>query len=175
VFEIGARNGVRHLSLICFLSFEKREKNKMEEGRPINCSFSSEQVSGENSVTSVQIIIEHVDTTWTSFVKRLQCLRAIQSLLSACFFHIFLTSALVGGEWSASLPCRFTPGERAPCTHWIGSWVGPRAGLDYVEKRKFLTLPELELRPLSHPVRSQSLLPTTLHGRDRKCKHNFIQ
>jgi hypothetical protein len=28
--------------------------------------------------------------------------------------HIFLTSALVGDEWSASRPCRFTPGERVP-------------------------------------------------------------
>jgi hypothetical protein len=27
--------------------------------------------------------------------------------------------------------------------------VGPRAGLDDVEKRKFFTLPGLELRPLS--------------------------
>jgi hypothetical protein len=26
----------------------------------------------------------------------------------------FLTSALEGGEWSASRPCRFTPEERAP-------------------------------------------------------------
>jgi hypothetical protein len=26
----------------------------------------------------------------------------------------FLTSALVEGQWSASRPCRFTPGERAP-------------------------------------------------------------
>jgi hypothetical protein len=48
--------------------------------------------------------------------------------------HIFLTSALVGGEWSASRPGRFTPGERAPGTHWIGGWVGPSAGLDDVEK-----------------------------------------
>jgi hypothetical protein len=35
--------------------------------------------------------------------------------------------------------------------------VGSRAGLGDVEKRKFLTLPELELRPLSLPARSQSL------------------
>jgi hypothetical protein len=54
------------------------------------------------------------------------------------WIHIFLTSALVGGEWSASRPCRFTPGERAPGTHWIGGWVGLRSGLDAVEKRKFL-------------------------------------
>jgi hypothetical protein len=28
--------------------------------------------------------------------------------------HVFLTSTLVGGEWSASRPGSFTPGERAP-------------------------------------------------------------
>jgi hypothetical protein len=28
--------------------------------------------------------------------------------------HIFLTLALVGGEWSASRPSHFTPLERAP-------------------------------------------------------------
>jgi hypothetical protein len=54
--------------------------------------------------------------------------------------HICLISALVGVKWSVSRPCRFTPWERAPGTHWIGGWVGPRAGLDDMEKRKFLTL-----------------------------------
>jgi hypothetical protein len=39
----------------------------------------------------------------------------------------------------------------------IGGWVDPRAGLDDVEKRKFLTLPGLELRPLGCPARRQSL------------------
>jgi hypothetical protein len=63
--------------------------------------------------------------------------------------HIFLTSALVWGEWSASRPGRFTPG-----THWIGGWIDPRVGLDDVEKRKFLTLPRLELRPRGRPARS---------------------
>jgi hypothetical protein len=48
--------------------------------------------------------------------------------------HIFLTSALVGGEWSASRPGRFTPRETAPGTHCIGGWVDPRAGLDNMEK-----------------------------------------
>jgi hypothetical protein len=47
--------------------------------------------------------------------------------------HIFMTSALVGGEWSASRTYLFTPGEKAPGTHSIGGWVGPRAGLDDVE------------------------------------------
>jgi hypothetical protein len=47
-----------------------------------------------------------------------------------------LTSALDGAEWSASRPGHFTPKERAPGTHWIGGWVGPRAVLDVVVKRK---------------------------------------
>jgi hypothetical protein len=76
---------------------------------------------------------------------------------SGCIIHIFLTSALVEGEWSASRPYRFTPGERAPSTHWLGGWVEPRAGMDDAGKKKFLNLPELELRPLGRPARSQSL------------------
>jgi hypothetical protein len=47
--------------------------------------------------------------------------------------HIFLTSALAGGEWSASRPCRFNPGKE-PRYHFIGGWVDPRAGLDDMEK-----------------------------------------
>jgi hypothetical protein len=54
-----------------------------------------------------------------------------------------LEAALVGGEWSASRPGRFTPGIQ-----WLGGWVDLGAGLDDLEKRKFLTLPGLELRPL---------------------------
>jgi hypothetical protein len=79
-------------------------------------------------------------------------------------FHIFLTSVLFGGEWSTSLPGRFTPEERATGTHWIGGWVGRRAGLDDVEKRKFLTIPGLELRPLGRPARSQSLYRLSYAG-----------
>jgi hypothetical protein len=80
------------------------------------------------------------------------------------YIHIFFTSALVGGEWSAPRPATY-PGERAPgTTHWIGGWVDPTAGLDDVEKGKFLTLPGLELRPLGHPARSQSLYRLTYPG-----------
>jgi hypothetical protein len=37
--------------------------------------------------------------------------------------------------------------ERDPDTHWIGGWVGPRAGLDTVVKRKIPSLCE-ESNPL---------------------------
>jgi hypothetical protein len=45
----------------------------------------------------------------------------------------FLTLALDGGELTVSRLSCFTSGERAPGAHWIGGWVGPRAGLDVVE------------------------------------------
>jgi hypothetical protein len=51
-------------------------------------------------------------------------------------------------------PQPFYPQGNIPGTHWIGGWVGPRAGLDDVGKRKFLILLELELRHLAHPAHS---------------------
>jgi hypothetical protein len=54
--------------------------------------------------------------------------------------HIFLNSALVTGELSASRPGHLTPGERAPTaisTGYEAAWT-PTAGLDYVEKGKIL-------------------------------------
>jgi hypothetical protein len=78
--------------------------------------------------------------------------------------HIFLTSTLAGGEWSASRPGRFTPVEKVPGTFSVGGSVGSRAGLDDLEKRKFFTLPGLELRPFGRPVRSQSLYRLSYSG-----------
>jgi hypothetical protein len=70
--------------------------------------------------------------------------------------HVLLTSALDGGEWSALRPDRFTPGEEAPGTYWRGGWVGPKTGLDDVERRIYFTPPGLELRLLRVPACSQS-------------------
>jgi hypothetical protein len=63
------------------------------------------------------------------------------------WIHIFVTSALVGGEWSASRTYRFSLREEPPHSHCTGGWVDLRAGLDEVEKRQYLNL----------QVRSQSL------------------
>jgi hypothetical protein len=37
--------------------------------------------------------------------------------------QVFLTWALVRGEWPASRLDNFTPGKSPP-THWLGDWVG---------------------------------------------------
>jgi hypothetical protein len=66
----------------------------------------------------------------------------------------------VGTSWNCAVS--FTPRplylrERTTGTHWIRGRVNPRACLEDVEKKKFLTPPGLELRPLGRPARSQSL------------------
>jgi hypothetical protein len=50
-----------------------------------------------------------------------------------------LILALDGCEWSAACSGRFTSKERAPSTCWKGGWLGLRASLDAVTKRKTFT------------------------------------
>jgi hypothetical protein len=64
------------------------------------------------------------------------------------------------GEWSASRPDRFTPGEMVAGTHSIRGWVGPRAALDAVGKRRNPS-PFRESNP-GRPVRSLVTILTEL-------------
>jgi hypothetical protein len=64
----------------------------------------------------------------------------------------FLGMALVGGEGWASRPGRFTPGEKAHSTHWIGGCVDPRASLDDMEK--ILDPTGARTRPVAQPIAS---------------------
>jgi len=41
------------------------------------------------------------------------------------YLYAFLISALDGGEWIALCPGRYTTGQKAPDTHWIGVWAKP--------------------------------------------------
>jgi hypothetical protein len=54
------------------------------------------------------------------------------------------------------------PPDKVPDIILIGGWVGPRSGLDDMEKRKFLTLPGLELQPLGRPALSRIILRNEL-------------
>jgi hypothetical protein len=51
----------------------------------------------------------------------------------------FLISRVDGDEGSVPRPESVTSGKRSICTHFIGDWMGPRTGLDPMEKRKCLT------------------------------------
>jgi hypothetical protein len=51
-----------------------------------------------------------------------------------------------------SRPGRFTPEGRARGTRWIGGWMGPRAGLDDMEKRKKISCSCQECNPDFQPV-----------------------
>jgi hypothetical protein len=79
------------------------------------------------------------------------------------WLHVSLTSG-IGGERSDLRLSRSTPGERATSNHWMGGYVGPKAGLDTLENKKFLALAR-NRTPISRPFSCQSVaLPTELHG-----------
>jgi hypothetical protein len=55
--------------------------------------------------------------------------------------YALLTSALDGGERSASRPGRTLDSAKGPpCTHWTGGWLGLRTGLDTEARGKILCL-----------------------------------
>jgi hypothetical protein len=66
-----------------------------------------------------------------------------------------LTSALDGGERPASRSGSFTLRERAPGTHWIWGWVGPRTGWARWWTEKFPA--PAGTRTPDHPARSPAL------------------
>jgi hypothetical protein len=76
--------------------------------------------------------------------------------VDACI-HIFFTSALTGGECSASRPCRFTPDERTCGIHWIGGWGGPQSRYGRRGEEQILPLLGLELHVLALPACRQSV------------------
>jgi hypothetical protein len=77
--------------------------------------------------------------------------------------HIFFTSAQeVSGQLHA--PAVLIPGKKQPGTYSIGDFVDPRAGLNDLEKLKFLTLPGLQLQPLGRPACRQSLYQILYRG-----------
>jgi hypothetical protein len=55
---------------------------------------------------------------------------------------------------SASSPCHFIPGERVSRILWIWGRVGPKAGLDTVEKIKKYPLPLTKIEHRFRPTRT---------------------
>jgi hypothetical protein len=64
-----------------------------------------------------------------------------------------LTSAVDGGEWSASLPAALPPGKESLVT--IG-WLGPGAGLDALVKRN-IPSPCLLLKKISRILTNHNM------------------
>jgi hypothetical protein len=81
----------------------------------------------------------------------------------------YLTSALDGSEWSASLSGRALPpgkGPPVPIVYGAGGWVGLRANLDAGARRKILCSGR-ESNP-NCPARSQTLYYLSYRG---SCKY----
>jgi len=67
--------------------------------------------------------------------------------MSLCFtkYHAVLTSALGGDEWLALCSGRFTPGEKATGSYWVGGLFGPQSRSECGDEEKnSLTLPGTE-------------------------------
>jgi hypothetical protein len=82
-----------------------------------------------------------------------------------------LTLGLVGGKWSASHPILFTALERAPGTDWIGGWLGPRASLDDLEKRRKILDPTGTQTPT---FLKQFLIKITIDSYSGESESKFI-
>jgi hypothetical protein len=74
---------------------------------------------------------------------------------SDCIYSRFLDLSSSLKRVVSFTPLPLHPSPLLGFTHWIGGWVSPRTGLDDMEKRKFCTLPRLELWSLGRPSRSQ--------------------
>jgi hypothetical protein len=79
--------------------------------------------------------------------------------------HICLTSALGEGEWSASRPGRFTPGER------LYRRLGGSQSRSGRREEKALAQLGLEHRPLGRPARSQSLYRMRYPSSSELCQY----
>jgi hypothetical protein len=66
----------------------------------------------------------------------------------------FPSSLPHGGLWSVSLSIRFTSRQQVQDTHSIGGWVGHRAGVDIVQKGKFLSPSENRTKMYWSPATS---------------------
>ena len=103
-----------------------------------------------NKMASHQLLPAFSSTMMQKMLRALKWLRNSSSCSYTCHEGIrvkqmqaplILTPALIGGKRSASRLGRFTHGERAPATLWIGGWVGPRASLDILGKKRAIYYP----------------------------------
>jgi hypothetical protein len=67
-------------------------------------------------------------------------------------------------------PAVLYPRGRTPGTHWIGGWVGPRAGLDAGARRKICPS-GIEPQSPDRPARSQTLYCLSYRGSSANVKY----
>jgi hypothetical protein len=107
---------------------------------PFTCNNTRKPSNSSDILNVVKIQTGYLLPLAQPIVKLFLCLNQLSKHYamdvwgSGCIDTSFLGLVLVGGEWSASRPCHFTPGETASSTHWIVCWVDSRASLDDTEK-----------------------------------------
>jgi hypothetical protein len=80
------------------------------------------------------------------------------------YIHVFLTSVLVKGEWSASCPGRFNPRRKSPCYPLDRRLIGPQNRSGRRGEEKNIAPTGTQLQPLGHQTRSQSRIDENYEG-----------
>jgi hypothetical protein len=75
-------------------------------------------------------------------------------------------------DWLASCIFSFTSSEKAPGTHWLGGWVGPRTDLDVVAKRKIPSPCRDSNPPIIQPI-AQRYTTELYNGVESPCILNL--
>jgi hypothetical protein len=111
-----------------------------------------------------------------SFVSTFIWVREVKVKLSLCFIFFYWAphqEVILGcgciapcildlgtrWRWVVSFTLQpLYPQGRAPCTHWIGGWVGPELVWTQWWREKFLSLTRTWTPPLSYRVKKKKLL-----------------
>jgi hypothetical protein len=73
--------------------------------------------------------------------------------MGECRYSSILLDLVNGWRWVvSSTPWPLYLRERTPRTHWLGGYVGPRAGLDAMEWKKKTFVPAVNRTPAVQPV-----------------------
>jgi hypothetical protein len=87
------------------------------------------------TVASNEILPTRVEFNYvTVYARQLTCILLHITMKTYGGVEVIVHILDLGtGQWSASRPCCFTADESAPCTHLLGGWLVPRAGLEALD------------------------------------------
>ena len=91
-----------------------------------NVQYELQEIRNKYGAKTVKFAVLNNSSCVSPVSFPVKCRDSSKKFVPAGYFH----------PWSTSRPHRFASGGKTPGTHWIGGWVGTRAGLDVLERKK---------------------------------------